>query len=95
VYCGNKRCFTRTFFDKNRILLLIFRVWSKEFDVGDYKWRLIIYPYGKEKDHSHVSVYLAMAETSSLPIDWEFNANFTIFLYNQISMFSIKRRAAL
>ncbi|KAL8052971.1 hypothetical protein ABFX02_05G040400 [Erythranthe guttata] len=58
---------------------------SKEFEVGDYKWRLIIYPYGKEKDDSHVSVYLAMAETSSLPIDWEFNANFTIFLYNQIA----------
>ncbi|KAL7111053.1 hypothetical protein ACP275_05G063900 [Erythranthe tilingii] len=32
----------------------------------------------------HVYVYLALAETSSLPVDWEFNAIFTIFLYNQI-----------
>ncbi|EYU39501.1 hypothetical protein MIMGU_mgv1a018517mg [Erythranthe guttata] len=46
--------------------------------------RLIIYPSGKEKDYDHISVYLAVVETSSLPENWEFNAIFTIFLYNQI-----------
>ncbi|EYU39918.1 hypothetical protein MIMGU_mgv1a021770mg, partial [Erythranthe guttata] len=57
---------------------------TREFEAGDYKWRLIIYPNGKEKG-DHISVYLAMAETSYLPMNWEFNAIFTIFLYNQIS----------
>ncbi|KAL7097931.1 hypothetical protein ACP275_10G173900 [Erythranthe tilingii] len=58
---------------------------TKEFEAGDYKWRLIIYPNGKKKDDNYVSVYLAMVETNSLPLDWEFNAIFSIFLYNQIS----------
>ncbi|KAL9155137.1 hypothetical protein ABFS82_10G162800 [Erythranthe guttata] len=58
---------------------------SRKFVAGDYNWRLIIYPDGKENgDRDHISVYLAMTETSSLPQDWEFNVTFTIFLYNQI-----------
>ncbi|KAL7097609.1 hypothetical protein ACP275_10G155600 [Erythranthe tilingii] len=57
---------------------------TMEFKVGDYKWKLIIYPNGKKGGGDHISVYLAMAQTSSLPMDWEFNAIFTIFLYDQI-----------
>ncbi|KAK6116756.1 hypothetical protein DH2020_049489 [Rehmannia glutinosa] len=59
---------------------------SREFVAGDYKWRLIIYPDGhrSEREGKHVSVYLAMVGTSSLPVDWEINAVFTIFLYNKI-----------
>ncbi|KAL7097608.1 hypothetical protein ACP275_10G155500 [Erythranthe tilingii] len=57
-----------------------------EFEAGGYKWRLIIYPSGRPYSPSgYISVYLSLAETSSLPVDWEFNAIFTIFLYNQIS----------
>ncbi|KAK6118631.1 hypothetical protein DH2020_047623 [Rehmannia glutinosa] len=51
---------------------------SREFVAGDYKW------HKSEKEGNHVSVYLAMAGTSSLPVDWEVNAVFSIFLYNQI-----------
>ncbi|KAI3459822.1 hypothetical protein Pfo_016485 [Paulownia fortunei] len=60
---------------------------SREFVAGDYKWRLIIYPDGQESenDDKHISVYLAMAGTSSLPVDWEVNAIFSFFLLNQIS----------
>ncbi|KAL8041226.1 hypothetical protein ABFX02_10G151900 [Erythranthe guttata] len=60
---------------------------TRVFESGDYKWRLIIYPDGNESQDkgNHVSVYLAMADTSSLPVDWEIDAIFTIFLYNQIS----------
>ncbi|KAL7115792.1 hypothetical protein ACP275_04G203100 [Erythranthe tilingii] len=57
---------------------------TREFEAGDHKWKLIIYPYGKERNNKYVSVYLAMTNTSSLPIDWEFDAIFTIFLHNQI-----------
>ncbi|KAI3459816.1 hypothetical protein Pfo_016479 [Paulownia fortunei] len=60
---------------------------SREFVAGDYKWRLIIYPdeHENENDGKHISVYLAMAGTSSLPVDWEVNAIFSFFLLNQIS----------
>ncbi|KAL8048895.1 hypothetical protein ABFX02_07G096800 [Erythranthe guttata] len=61
---------------------------TREFVAGDYKWKLIIYPNGDnivEKDSGHVSVYLAIADTSSLPKNWEVNATFSIFLYNHIS----------
>ncbi|EYU18580.1 hypothetical protein MIMGU_mgv1a025984mg, partial [Erythranthe guttata] len=60
---------------------------TRVFESGDYKWRLIIYPDGNESQDkgNHVSVYLAMADTSSLPVDWEIDAIFSIFLYNQIS----------
>ncbi|KAI3459811.1 hypothetical protein Pfo_016474 [Paulownia fortunei] len=59
---------------------------SREFEAGDYKWRLIIYPDGhkSEKEGNHISVYLAMTGTSSLPVHWEVNAIFSIFLFNQI-----------
>ncbi|KAL9139890.1 hypothetical protein ABFS82_O000200 [Erythranthe guttata] len=45
--------------------------------------RLIIYFNGKNCEY--VSVSLAMADTSSLPANWEVNVVFNIFLYNQIS----------
>ncbi|KAH6786541.1 hypothetical protein C2S52_006093 [Perilla frutescens var. hirtella] len=61
---------------------------SRAFEAGGYKWKLIIYPDGDEsKDEGghHVSVYLSVAETSSLPVDWEINAICSIFLYNKNS----------
>ncbi|EYU35681.1 hypothetical protein MIMGU_mgv1a017790mg [Erythranthe guttata] len=60
---------------------------SKVFEVDGYKWRLVIYPNGGEGQikGNNVSVYLAMADTSSLPVDWELYADFTIFLYDQFS----------
>ncbi|XP_012851649.1 PREDICTED: ubiquitin carboxyl-terminal hydrolase 12-like [Erythranthe guttata] len=56
---------------------------TREFVAEDYKWRLIIYFNGKNCEY--VSVSLAMADTSSLPANWEVNVVFNIFLYNQIS----------
>ncbi|KAI3459817.1 hypothetical protein Pfo_016480 [Paulownia fortunei] len=60
---------------------------SREFVAGDYKWRLIICPdeHESKNDGKHISVYLAMAGTSSLPVDWEVNAIFSFFLFNHIS----------
>ncbi|KAK6118632.1 hypothetical protein DH2020_047624 [Rehmannia glutinosa] len=59
---------------------------TRDFEAGGYKWRLIIYPDGHKsgKEGNHVSVYLAMAGTSSLPVGWEVNAIFSIFLFNKI-----------
>ncbi|XP_022874183.1 probable inactive serine/threonine-protein kinase fnkC [Olea europaea var. sylvestris] len=57
---------------------------SSEFESGDYKWKLIIYPNGRNTDDgaNHVSAYLVVADISSLPTGWEFNAFFGIFLFN-------------
>ncbi|KAK6121989.1 hypothetical protein DH2020_044263 [Rehmannia glutinosa] len=59
---------------------------TREFEAGGYRWRLIIYPDGhvSESEGNHVSVYLAMAGSSSLPVDWEVNAMFSIFLFNKM-----------
>ncbi|XP_059281911.1 BTB/POZ and MATH domain-containing protein 2-like isoform X2 [Lycium ferocissimum] len=59
---------------------------SNEFEAGGYKWKMIIYPDGKgsDKGSEHVSVYLALSGTSSLPTGWEVNAIYTFFLFNQL-----------
>ncbi|XP_059285076.1 uncharacterized protein LOC132038422 [Lycium ferocissimum] len=59
---------------------------SNEFETGGYKWKMIIYPDGKGSDNGseHVSVYLALSGTSSLPAGWEVNAIYTFFLFNQL-----------
>ncbi|XP_011091575.1 uncharacterized protein LOC105171972 [Sesamum indicum] len=59
---------------------------SLEFQAGDHKWRLIIYPNGisNKGRGGYVSLYLAMASTSSLPADWELNVVFNILLFDQI-----------
>ncbi|KAH6834981.1 hypothetical protein C2S53_019501 [Perilla frutescens var. hirtella] len=60
---------------------------SSSFLAGNYKWKLIIYPNGREckNDGDHISVYLSVADTDSLPAGWEISANLSIFLHNQIS----------
>ncbi|EYU25565.1 hypothetical protein MIMGU_mgv1a025565mg [Erythranthe guttata] len=64
---------------------------TKEFVAGDYKCnggglnlyrRLILKFNGKDSDY--ISVYLAMADTTSLPTNWEVNALLSVFLFNQI-----------
>ncbi|KAI3470211.1 hypothetical protein Pfo_026874 [Paulownia fortunei] len=66
---------------------------TRAFVAGEHKWRLIIYPNGHEtgKDCGYISVNLAMADTSYLPVNWEVNAVFSIFLFNQISCIPYKR----
>ncbi|KAL2470198.1 TRAF-like family protein [Abeliophyllum distichum] len=63
---------------------------SSEFESSDYKWKLILYPKRRktetetetEDGTDHISVFLAVSETSSLPACWEVNAVFSIFLFN-------------
>ncbi|XP_052171219.1 uncharacterized protein LOC127787288 [Diospyros lotus] len=59
---------------------------SDKFEVGDYKWRLTIYP-GGNKDRGgqgHISIFLTLADTSSLPVGWELHAIFNFFVYDQL-----------
>ncbi|XP_019244629.1 PREDICTED: MATH domain and coiled-coil domain-containing protein At3g58250-like [Nicotiana attenuata] len=58
---------------------------SSVFESCGYKWKLIIYPDGDVEDgHDHISVYLAIAETSSLQAGWEVNATFSFLIFDQI-----------
>ncbi|KAG5596714.1 hypothetical protein H5410_037946 [Solanum commersonii] len=48
--------------------------------------RMIVYPDGNtyENGSGHISVYLAISGTTSLPANWEVNAICTFFLFNQL-----------
>ncbi|KAH9684092.1 TRAF-like family protein [Citrus sinensis] len=58
---------------------------SGDFEAGGYKWKLILYPAGNKSKNvkEHISVYLAMENTSSLPHGWEVYAVFRLFLLDQ------------
>ncbi|KAH9650851.1 TRAF-like family protein [Citrus sinensis] len=53
------------------------------FEAGGYKWKLSIHLTGSKSVNvtDHISIYLELAETSSLPTGWEVNA-ITISLYS-------------
>ncbi|KAM7273129.1 hypothetical protein ACFE04_027793 [Oxalis oulophora] len=57
---------------------------SGPFEVGGYKWKLSLYPFGNENGNGYVSLYLSMVETNSLPINWEINVEFRFFVFDQI-----------
>ncbi|ESR32503.1 hypothetical protein CICLE_v10005327mg [Citrus x clementina] len=56
-----------------------------DFEAGGYKWKLVLYPAGNKSKNvkEHISVYLAMANTSSLQLGWEVYAVFRLFLLDQ------------
>ncbi|XP_017244574.2 uncharacterized protein LOC108216340 [Daucus carota subsp. sativus] len=57
---------------------------SDAFDVGGYTWRIVIYPKGNTKRgiEGHISLYLVIDKTESLPLGWEAYATYKIFLYD-------------
>ncbi|XP_030505740.2 MATH domain and coiled-coil domain-containing protein At3g58400-like [Cannabis sativa] len=58
---------------------------SSSFEVGGYKWKLSFYPNGDKRSNTknnYISLYLTICNTDILPIGWEVNANFTLFIYN-------------
>ncbi|CAI8615078.1 unnamed protein product [Vicia faba] len=57
---------------------------SEEFEAGGYKWSLSIYPTGNTNGNGqgHVSIYLMLINTTSLPNDWEVNAIINFSAYN-------------
>ncbi|KAH9684100.1 TRAF-like family protein [Citrus sinensis] len=58
---------------------------SGDFEAGGYKWKLVLYPAGNKSKNvkEHISVYLAMENTSSLQHGWEVYAVFRLFLLDQ------------
>ncbi|MQL74619.1 hypothetical protein Taro_006967, partial [Colocasia esculenta] len=56
--------------------------YSEVFFVGGYKWRILIFPKGNNVDH--MSMYLDVADSTSLPYGWSRYAQFSLAVINQI-----------
>ncbi|KAK1263147.1 Ubiquitin carboxyl-terminal hydrolase 13 [Acorus gramineus] len=56
--------------------------YSEIFFVGGYKWRVLIFPKGNNVDH--LSMYLDVADSASLPYGWNRYAQFSLAVINQI-----------
>ncbi|KAE8680613.1 Ubiquitin carboxyl-terminal hydrolase 12 [Hibiscus syriacus] len=64
--------------------------YSDIFIVGGYKWRILIFPKGNNVDH--LSMYLDVADSSSLPYGWSRYAQFRLAVVNQINhKYSIRK----
>ncbi|XWS73787.1 hypothetical protein CRYUN_Cryun02cG0159400 [Craigia yunnanensis] len=64
--------------------------YSEVFVVGGYKWRILIFPKGNNVDH--LSMYLDVAESASLPYGWSRYAQFSLAVVNQIhNKYSIRK----
>ncbi|PSR98801.1 Ubiquitin carboxyl-terminal hydrolase [Actinidia chinensis var. chinensis] len=58
------------------------KLYSDVFYVGGYKWRVLIFPKGNNVDH--LSMYLDVADSPTLPYGWSRYAQFSLSVVNQI-----------
>ncbi|CAH8382062.1 unnamed protein product [Eruca vesicaria subsp. sativa] len=58
---------------------------SSVFEASGYKWRLILYVTGNKTDggNNHISLYVRIEDTNSLPKGWEVNVDLKLFVYNK------------
>ncbi|XP_041001380.1 probable inactive serine/threonine-protein kinase fnkC [Juglans microcarpa x Juglans regia] len=57
---------------------------SGQFELGGYKWKLVLKTNGKKNSKSHISLYLAIENKNTLSLGWEANVNFRFFVFDQI-----------
>ncbi|XP_065003666.1 ubiquitin C-terminal hydrolase 12-like isoform X2 [Musa acuminata AAA Group] len=70
--------------------LNIKKLYSDIFYVGGYKWRVLIFPKGNNVDH--LSIYLDVADSATLPYGWSRYAQFALAVVNQIhSKYTIRK----
>nr|VDD28245.1 unnamed protein product [Brassica oleracea] len=57
---------------------------SSVFEAAGYRWRLVLYVIGNKNDGGagHISLYVRMEETESLPYGWEVNVDLKLFVHN-------------
>ncbi|KAL4560640.1 hypothetical protein LXL04_032793 [Taraxacum kok-saghyz] len=58
------------------------KIYSDTFVVGGFKWRVLIFPKGNNVDN--LSMYLDVADSSTLPYGWSRYAQFSLAVVNQI-----------
>ncbi|KAL8483441.1 hypothetical protein ACS0TY_026223 [Phlomoides rotata] len=66
------------------------KLYSGVFELGDYKWRILIFPKGNNADH--LSMYLDVADSGNLPYGWSRYAHFSLAVVNQVhSKYSVRK----
>ncbi|XP_076909747.1 ubiquitin C-terminal hydrolase 12-like [Bidens hawaiensis] len=66
------------------------KLYSDAFFVGGYKWRVLIFPKGNNVDH--LSMYLDVADSTTLPYGWSRYAQFSLAVVNQVhSKFTMRK----
>ncbi|KAJ6727514.1 UBIQUITIN-SPECIFIC PROTEASE 12-RELATED [Salix purpurea] len=66
------------------------KLYSDVFVVGGYKWRILTFPKGNNVDH--LSMYLDVADSATLPYGWSRYAQFSLTVINQLHQkFSIRK----
>ncbi|CAA7017211.1 unnamed protein product [Microthlaspi erraticum] len=57
---------------------------SSVFEAAGYKWRLILYVTGNKADggDNHISLYVRIEDTQSLPKGWEVDVDLKLFVHN-------------
>ncbi|KAI8539604.1 hypothetical protein RHMOL_Rhmol09G0196000 [Rhododendron molle] len=58
------------------------KLYSEIFYVGGYKWRVLIFPKGNNVEH--LSMYLDVADSATLPYGWCRYAQFSLSVINQV-----------
>ncbi|XP_049354814.1 ubiquitin C-terminal hydrolase 12-like [Solanum verrucosum] len=56
--------------------------YSDVFDIGGYKWRILIFPKGNNVDY--LSIFLDVADAATLPTGWSRHAKFSLAVVDQI-----------
>ncbi|KAK8999141.1 hypothetical protein V6N11_070318 [Hibiscus sabdariffa] len=57
---------------------------SENFAVGGNKWNIVIYPKGDNKSLDHLSIYLHVADSATLPSGWTRFAHYGLAVIDQI-----------
>ncbi|KAL2549122.1 Ubiquitin carboxyl-terminal hydrolase 12 [Forsythia ovata] len=66
------------------------KLYSEVFFVGGYKWRVLTFPKGNNVEH--LSMYLDVADSTTLPYGWSRYAQFSLSVINQIhSKFTVRK----
>ncbi|KAJ7975928.1 ubiquitin carboxyl-terminal hydrolase 12 [Quillaja saponaria] len=64
--------------------------YSEVFSVGGYKWRILMFPKGNNVDY--LSMYLDVADSTTLPYGWSRYAQFSLTVVNQVhGKYSIRK----
>ncbi|KAG8387302.1 hypothetical protein BUALT_Bualt02G0007200 [Buddleja alternifolia] len=66
------------------------RLYSDIFELGDHKWRILIFPKGNNADF--LSMYLDVADSANLPYGWSRYAHFSLTVVNQVhTKYSVRK----
>ncbi|KAK3162072.1 hypothetical protein QOZ80_1BG0084980 [Eleusine coracana subsp. coracana] len=68
------------------------KLYSDDFSVGGYKWRVLVFPRGNNADN--LSMYLDVADANMLPPGWSRYAQFSLAVVNQLDSKSSIRKEA-